>query len=158
MHLLDPIWHESDIFRLEDKTKTASQMHVAPWIVWSTLWNGWRGNGWRLPHTATDWPKCSKAISGLVISRCLWIHSYSSLRGESLALGQSSVSRHLTCSLMIIMVVRMMMIIIMTMTMMMMIMLTPYDCIQPWWESWYWNLHVSGFMCIVQLFDQIWRV
>ena len=28
----------------------ASQMHVAPRIVWSTLSNGWRGNGWK----ATD--------------------------------------------------------------------------------------------------------
>ena len=69
----------------------------------------------------------------IVISRCLWIHSYSSLRGESLALGQSSVSRYLTCSLMIIMVVRMIMMMMMTMTMirMIMIMLAPNDCIQP---------------------------
>ena len=37
--------------------------------------NGGRGNGWRLPYTATDWPKCfciyrlkcSKTISGWVV-------------------------------------------------------------------------------------------
>ena len=35
------------------RLKTASQMHVAPRIVWSTLWNGWRGNEWRLPLPLT---------------------------------------------------------------------------------------------------------
>ena len=71
---------------LNKKRHHSPQMHVALRIVWSTLWNGWRGNewrgngwrgngwrgngwrgngwrgngwrgdGWRLPHTATDWP------------------------------------------------------------------------------------------------------
>ena len=62
-------------------------MHVAPWIVWSTLWNGWRGNGWRgngwrLPHTATDWPKCF-CFSGLNAQKlkvdgrmALWLHLF----------------------------------------------------------------------------------